>query len=112
MAYAPHDNVKVHQQLVAGQSPTELPLILGFFREDEAGCAFEYAERRHPDDSFAPDFPHVVYCGPAGKVTPYLAKVLKTVAYIVTDEAADGSPVVTKWRIWSHRNYDTQWVRA
>ena len=112
MAYAPHANDQVRAQLVAGQSPTELPLILGFFREHDAGCPFEYAERRHPDDGFAPDFPHVVYIGPPSKVQPYLARVLKTVAYIVVDQAADGSPVVAKWNIWAHRNYDTQWVRA
>lgn len=112
MAYAPHANDQVRAQLVAGQSPTELPLILGFFREHDAGCPFEYAERRHPDDSFAPEFPHIVYIGPPSKVTPHLAKVLDRVAYIVTDEAPDGSPIVTKWRIWSHRKYDTQWVRA
>lgn len=112
MAFAPHRNEDVRNQLLWGPSPTELPLILGSFREKEARCFFEYAERRHPDDSFAPEFPHVVYCGPAGKVVPYLAKVLKTVAYLVTDEAADGSPVVTKWNLSEHYHYDTQWVRA
>lgn len=111
MAYAPHTNDQVQQQLRAGMSPTELPLILGQFRYAGTANFFEYAERRHPDDTFAPDMPHVIFVGIGGRETR-LAKVLKTVAYVVTDEAADGSPVIETWHIASHRQYPTEWVRA
>lgn len=110
MAYAPHTNVQVQQQLRAGMSPTKLPLILGQFRYAGSANFFEYAERRHPDDTFAPDMPHMIYVGPAQEAR--LAKVLKTVAYVVTDEAADGSPVIEKWQLASHHRYLTEWVRA
>jgi hypothetical protein len=31
----------------------------------------------------------------------------KTVAYVVIDEAADGSPVVEKWKLRGHRVFAT-----
>lgn len=111
MAYAPHNNDHVLYQLQCGQMPTELPLILGQFREAEYGVTFGFAERRWPDDEFSPDMPHVIYVGD-GSVETRLAKVLKTVAYVVVDEDADGQPVVEKWAIKQHRAYNTEWVRA
>jgi hypothetical protein len=116
MAYASHTNEDVLRQLRAGQSPTELPLILGAFDEADHGHRFEFAERRHPDDSFAPDFPHVIYVGENGKHSlgsqTRLAKVLKTVAYVVVDEDAEGNPVVEKWAVRNHSTYMTDWVRV
>lgn len=35
-----------------------------------------------------------------------LAKVLKTVVYIVTDEDEEGNPVVDKWNIKKHYRYE------
>jgi hypothetical protein len=109
MAYAPHTNTDVQRQLRAGQVPSEFPMIFGGFTEADGMLFFEYAERRWHDDNFAPEMPHMIYVG-AGDVR--LAKVLKTVAYIVVDEDADGNPVVEKWHIKNHRIYDTSWVRA
>ena len=111
MAYAPHNNDHVLYQLQCGQMPSELPLILGQFREAEYVATFEFAERRWTDDEFAPDMPHVIYVG-EGSVEPRLAKVLKTVAFVVVDEDADGQPVIEKWSIKNQRDYDTSWVRA
>lgn len=108
MSFAPHTNTDVRHQLSMGLVPTPAPLVLGSFNNSNAGV-YEYAERRGFPDSFAPDFPHIVYVG-TGETR--LAKVLKTVAYVVIDEAADGSPVVEKWSLRSHRAYDTSWVRA
>ena len=34
-----------------------------------------------------------------------IGRVLKTVAYIVTDENADGTPHVDKWAINNHNTY-------
>jgi len=103
MAYAPHTNTDVHHQLQMGIIPTPHPLILGCFTETEHGKLFEYAERRWPDDDFHPELPHVIYV--VGGETR-LANVLKTVAYVLTDEDE-----LRKWNIKQHRNYDTSWVR-
>lgn len=111
MAYAPHTNDQVLAQLRAGATPTALPLIVGQFRNAETGVTFEFAERRWSDDDFAPDMSHVVYVGD-GSVETRLAKVLKTVAFVVVDEDADGQPVIERWEIKAHRAYDTTWVRA
>lgn len=111
MAYAPHNNENVRYQMRCGLVPTDLPIILGQFREADHGKVFEFAERRWPDDTFAADMPHVVYVG-EGSVEPRLAKVLKTVAFVVVDEDADGQPVIERWDIRGCRAYDTAWVRA
>ena len=36
------------------------PLVLGRITEYTTRNSFEYAERRHPDDSFTPDMPHIL----------------------------------------------------
>ena len=108
MSYAPHTNTDVHYQILNKVIPTAVPMIFGQFVEEEFGHSFEYAERRHADDSFAPEMPHIVYVGPDGQVR--LAKVLKTVAYVVVDEDENGKPVIDKWYIKQHKIYDTSWV--
>ena len=45
-----------------------------------------------------------VWVGPMGEEYRW-ARVLKTVVYIVVDEAADGTPVVDKWSVNQHRSY-------
>lgn len=109
MGYAPHSNGDVKQQLYVlraqgSTAPTALPLILGEFTEAEFGKRFEYAERRWFDDDMQPDFPHIVYVGDG---QARLAKVLKTVAYVLTGEGE-----VQKWTIKMHRQFDTAWVRV
>lgn len=103
MAHAPHTN----DDFANG---ADVPLILGGFREAEIGHWFDYAVR--PDDGvdFAPDAPHVIYVGgQIGDRTRY-ARVLKTVAYVVTDEDEAGQPVWQKWQLRDHRNYPTSWA--
>lgn len=107
MAFAPHSNTDVHNQLRRGIVPTTLPMVFGSFREKEYGNLFEYAERRHGDDSFAPEMPHIIYLN-YGETR--LAKVLETVAYVVVGEDENG-PVIEKWQIKNHNHYDTAWVR-
>ena len=80
--------------------------ILGCFNEREFGKHFEFSKNpaygvfEHP---FGPDeFPHLVWISDYEKAGgwPYrYARVLKTVAYVVVDEEADGSPVVEKWEV-------------
>jgi hypothetical protein len=109
VAYAPHTNQDTLNELRAGLIPTPSPLILGAFRNWETSALFEYSERRHPDDTFAPTACHVIYLL-NGETR--LAVVRKTVAHVVVDETSDGSPVWEKWHIKSHRHYPTDWVRA
>lgn len=109
MAFAPHTNTDVQNQLRCGVVPTTVPMIFGNFREKREGHIFEYAERRGFPDDFAPEMPHMIYVGDG---QTRLAKVLKTVAWIVIDESDDGSPVYVKWDIKNHAVYDTSWVRV
>ena len=106
MAFCWHTNDTVRTQ--EGNRDGEYPMILGAFDENGRGNTFEYCERRKHLDIF-PEFPHQIAVG--YREMRY-AKVLKTVVYVVVDENADGSPVVQKWPIKKHWEYDTDWVLA
>jgi len=99
MAYAPHHNGMVNKY-------NDIPLVLGSF-ENENNNLYEFAEIR----GFNPfvGYDNMIYVGPMGSETRY-AKILKTVAYVVIDENADGTPVVEKWNIKKFKNYDVSWV--
>ena len=81
---------------------TVMSTLTGRFIESSVGNDFEY-------DSLSdnPEYPHRVWV-----TTPHAgidsgwryAKVLKTVAYIITDEDADGI-VLKKWNIKAHTLY-------
>jgi hypothetical protein len=76
----------------------------GAFIEKDHGNLFEYD--LHGEDTFA-GYPHRVWVSenPVNDSGWRYALVKKTVAYIVTDEADDGQPVVEKWSIKGHRIY-------
>lgn len=104
MAYAPYTNdYRTEHQ----------PQIFGQFREAEEKNVFEFTERNTDyewrNGWLSDDFPHLVYVGEAGQSsigsTTRIARVCKTVAYIVVDEDADGNPVVEKWKIKNRKNY-------
>ena len=98
MAFAPYYNTP----------DMHLPAIIGTFYEKEVENRFEFSGRGGPHDhspSFATDFPHMVFVGPYGKEEIRYARVLKTVAYVVTVEEDDGSPLVQKWDIKKHTTY-------
>lgn len=82
-------------------------LVLGIFTEADHGKPFEYLQRTDEAGSWAADFPHLVCVADVIGWSYRFAKVLKTVAYVVTDEAADGSPIIQKWQIKSHKIYST-----
>jgi hypothetical protein len=82
--------------------PAQSGRVLGAFVEKDYGVSFEYATRKYMD--IWSDYPHRIAVGPNGDETR-VGKVLKTVAYIVIDEDADGNPVVEKWTIKNHRIY-------
>lgn len=100
MAYAPHHNA----ELFNGAGEQVRPRLLGSFTEKDCGHFFEYAERMpgmFPAD-FGTDCDKVVY---VGNGEPRLARILKTVAYIVVDERPDGSASYERWDIKGHRVY-------
>jgi len=80
-------------------------VVLGSFVERERGKRFEFLDRGADYVGICSDFPHLV-CVADVVGWPYrFARVLQTVAYVVTDEAADGSPIVQRWEIKSRRDY-------
>jgi hypothetical protein len=82
----------------------DVPTMLGCFRESEHGQIFEYKPRPFADMlQFAPTMPHLVYVGSNQETRPALIR--RTVAHVVVDENPDGSPVVERWTIRSHRVY-------
>lgn len=102
MGYAPHTNTDVQTQLRHGHKA--LPILLGQFVEREFGHTFEYSERQWPEDKYHPELQHVVYVGD-GQMR--LARVLKTVAYVLTNDDE-----LQRWRIKSHKAYATDWIKA
>ncbi len=78
--------------------------ICGYFIEKEFGHQFEYIANTDGD----PEYPYRIFVGPNAEETR-MAKILKTVAYVVTDECEDEFGrtyfVEEKWQITRHRNY-------
>lgn len=85
-------------------APSSIALnsVLGCFYHADTGACFEYIPSDKAWDE-ADAYPHMI-CLDEGKQIRY-ANVFKTVAYVVTDEDANGQPVVEKWHI-RH-----QWIR-
>jgi hypothetical protein len=76
---------------------------LGMFIEKETGNHFEYSPNTTDYWVTIEDYPHKVWVRDGGW---RYARVLKTVAYVVTDEADDGSPIVQKWELKKNTNYN------
>lgn len=86
--------------------------ILGCFVEKEFGLTFEFTTNLEvaEGDKFvsADEFPHKVWINDFEKAGGWpfrYARILKTCAYVVVDEDADGNPVIEKWDIKGHRLY-------
>jgi len=78
-------------------SPANFPYtqLRGHFQEHDHKQWFDYALAE--ENPF--NMPHMVFVGGFdGSQTRY-ANVLKTVAYVVTDEDENGKPVIEKWHI-------------
>ena len=92
MAYSPYCNERGMIE----------PRVLGEFRLTDASGVFEYSERPAGDrgDVWV-EYPHRIFTADGDRA----ARVGKTVAHVVIDEAADGSPVVEKWTLRRHRAY-------
>lgn len=73
---------------------------IGSFVEKEFAVTFEYsANDVHPWESY--QFPHKIWVGDGFRY----ARVMKTVAYVVSDEDENGRPVLVRWDIKNHREY-------
>jgi len=78
------------------------PPVLGCF-ETAPGIRFEYSARPANDRGGVwPEFPLRVFTCDGDRA----ARILKTVAHIVTDESPDGSPIVERWNIRKARTYE------
>ena len=96
MAYAPYHNGQLNGN----------PRIVGAFNEKTNGNRFEFSERPAEEKAiFAPAYDHQVFVGPFGQEETRAARILKTVAYVVVDEASDGTPIVEKWDLKNHIIY-------
>ena len=71
--------------------------LLGSFNEAEFGKHFDYEARSGFPDDFRPEFPHMIHV--ADNQTR-LAKVLKTVVYVLCDEDD-----MQRWAIKRHREF-------
>jgi hypothetical protein len=79
-------------------------IVRGSFVERDYKNTFEFGDRNPAwRAAFAPEFDQVVYCGPYSEPRP--AQVFKTTARIVTDEGANGEPIVCTWKIRKLRRY-------
>lgn len=94
MAYAPYPNDR--------RNLDTDPRILGGFVEKDFENFFEFTDLNGHPSPF-PGYEHRVFVGDQGQTR--FARVLKTVAYIVTDEGDDGSPITEKWNIRNYREY-------
>lgn len=102
MSFFTHTNTDVAAAIRA-HGTTDLPVVMGQFRNRETDTQFEFAGRRPTDaPHFAAEMPHLIAVHGG---TRY-ARVMKTVAYVVVDEDADGQPVIEKWAIKGHRDFD------
>ena len=76
------------------------PRVLGSFEVNHH--LFEFSNRPEGDrDGAFPGYPHRVFTCDGDRA----ALVLKTVAYVVIDEAPDGGPIHEKWELRRARTY-------
>ena len=99
MAFAPSD-----VSFASVYDPHGDGSILGSFSEKDHGHFFEFSKN---DEDFYTDYPHKVWV-----TTPWamdegwrFARVLKTVAYVLTNDE-DGYDLVEKWQIKQRRVYE------
>jgi hypothetical protein len=86
----------------APNSETDTGRLLGKFVNAETRAVFEYGELPDEDRPFGPEYRLAVWQRDGSY---RYSRVLKTVAYVVVNEADDGSPVVERWEICRHREY-------
>tara|TARA_R110002020_G_scaffold55453_1_gene153808 strand:- start:7 stop:318 length:312 start_codon:yes stop_codon:yes gene_type:complete len=103
MTYAPYTNDRrTIEQSWSRRCLAEQIIIEGCFKNAETGVIFDYATRTAFDGDWAANHPHVIFMSD-GSVR--FATIKKTVAHVVTDEAADGTPISECWPIKNHRQY-------
>jgi hypothetical protein len=94
MAYSPYYNTP----------DMSAPRVAGAFCNNYGPGLFEYSDRPAGDrGGMWAEYPQRIFTADGDRA----ARVGKTVAYVVIDEAADGSPVVEKWKLRGHRVFAT-----
>ena len=77
--------------------------ILGSFVNKDFNTFFEFSTAQEDEQVFGPRFNVKVWLLDGTQFR--LAEVKKTVAFVVVDEAADGSVVVEKWNLKQRRDF-------
>lgn len=77
--------------------------ILGAFRSKETDALFEFSAAKEDEKVFGARFAHKVWVDNGESFR--FAEVKKTVAFVVVDEAEDGSAVVEKWATKGFRSF-------
>jgi len=83
--------------------------IIGCFREKTYGNFFEFSDNEDMGEWAGYAYPHKVWVTtptPGGDCGYRYARVLKTIAYVVTDEDGFGEPVEEKWDIKNMAVYE------
>ena len=93
MAFAPYYNTPGMQE----------PALLGIIQHAETLAQFEYSKRPAGDRGgiWWDQYGYRIFTRDGDR----MARILKTVAYVVIDEDPDGQPVVEKWPLRKHRTY-------
>jgi len=68
--------------------------MTSYFKERDHGNTFAYWPTQN-EWAASQGLTHEIECGEVFR----FGRILKTVAYVAIDEAADGSPVLEKWQI-------------
>jgi hypothetical protein len=75
---------------------------VGEFKEMNFKNHFHYSNAEEGEFIPWPEYPQKLWVQPDSFLW---CKVKKTVAHVVSDESADGSPVVDKWYFTNHYEY-------
>ena len=79
--------------------------LVGHFVEKDFGHWFEFS--KNDEEYLFANYPHKVWVGGINTDQSYrYALVKKTVAYVVVDEDDYGLPVVEKWNIKKHNEFN------
>lgn len=79
----------------------DIERVIGNFQLSENGNWFDIVPKDHETPWLPADFDKqiVVSANPINDSGKRYVKILKRVAFVVVDEAADGSPVIERWPI-------------
>ena len=78
-------------------------VIAGEFRHADTRVWFHYSPAPLEDQLFGPEYADKVWVNDPMGANYRLARIKKTVAYVVVEEGPDGSAVTEKWPLRNHK---------